>query len=197
MAQVQQATVHGQVVAPGASSQQQGIPQPSAPPPPVQVVMVGAPVEYIWRPPAEPPAAAAYYGKWSSGTCGWCFDPLYACGFLWCFPCAAILRVQSIVEKVGGMNIPIIGLVDRSNALMYGILAGLIGLATCWFSFGLPFVIFVFLIYKGVQARFNIKEDDLGICCKVYCCACCSLIKLGRHVDGYYDALQAPPTVPV
>jgi len=153
--------------------------------PPVQVALVGQPVAYTWRPPAEPAAARKYYGSWSSSLFGCCADPLWCCGFLFCFPFAIVLRVQSIVEKVGSMNIPLLGVVDRSNALMYGVLA----LVFAWFG-GIPYVLFLFLIYKGVQGRFGIQKSDVGIGLEVLCCSCCSLLRLGRHVDGYDDALK-------
>merc|ERR1719277_1412719 len=90
--------------------------------PPVMVVMVGAPTAYV-RPQGEPPAAQAYYGKWSAGTCGCCFDPLYSLFFFCCFPCALVLRVSSIIDKVGGMHLPVLGLVSSSNAFFWGLVA--------------------------------------------------------------------------
>uniref|UniRef100_A0A6U8X510 Uncharacterized protein n=1 Tax=Zooxanthella nutricula TaxID=1333877 RepID=A0A6U8X510_9DINO len=149
---------------------------PSAPPPPDPP-----------RPLDEAPAAQKFFGEWAFSTFGCCFDPLYSCFFCWCYPVALVLRVASIVEKVGKMNVPIIGSVDRSNALVLGIAA----VALSWLG-GIPYLFFVFVIYKGVQARFAIREGDVSACCHVVFCPCCTWIKLGRHVDAYSEALGEP-----
>lgn len=163
--------------APGAS----GATAPTAQP--AQQRLAAAP--RLGAPSQESAAAQRYYGSWAYGTFGCCSEPLYSCFFCCCYPCALVLRVSTIVEKVGAMDVPILGAVDKKSALVYGVLA----LLFAWLG-ALPYLLFVFLMYKGLQARFAITgEGDLAALCKVCCCPCCTWIKVGRHVDAYSEAL--------
>mmetsp|Transcript_41052 Transcript_41052/g.123961 ORF Transcript_41052/g.123961 Transcript_41052/m.123961 type:complete len:185 (-) Transcript_41052:61-615(-) len=175
-----------------ASSGEYGATEATAPP--VQEAMAGAlpprsPSDTP-RPLDEPAAAQKYYGEWAFSTFGCCVDPMNCCFFTFCFPCALVLRVASIVEKVGTMHAPIFGAIDSSNACLYGSLAFLFAWLGCF-----PYVLFVYVIYKGLRARFAIREGDATSFCKVCCLSCCTWIQVGRHVDAYSQALVGPASV--
>merc|ERR1719198_1426076 len=91
------------------------------------------------------------------------------------------------------MDVPFFGVVDRSNAGMIALMVMLLVIldfvVPC-LLLCIPWFLFIFVIYKGVMGRFNIRnEDDITVFCEVCCCMCCTVLKMGRHVDGYHRAL--------
>mmetsp|Transcript_43479 Transcript_43479/g.114587 ORF Transcript_43479/g.114587 Transcript_43479/m.114587 type:complete len:413 (-) Transcript_43479:65-1303(-) len=175
--------------------------------PPVQVVMFGSGPAYQWAPSAETPGAKRYYGKWSTGLCSLSDKTSLLCAICPCtLPCFLPWRVAKIVERVGAIDAQGVIKLDILKAWIVGVLAMILfvlGLAYEWRTYRVSIVLeiawlaFVWVVYRGVQARFRVDEDELTSLVELWFCTACAILKMGRHVDGYYKELgEEPPLIP-
>jgi len=58
---------------------------------------------------------------------------------------------------------------------------------------GLIDFFWLWLVYKGVAARFSVQEDDCTSFFKLLCCRCCAMTQVYRHVQDFDRCNQGLP----
>lgn len=186
---------------------------PAASAPPVEVRLIGPSPAYQHT-PQETGSLSHFYGNFNTSLFDCSHEPSICLIAFCCFPCFLPWRIFTIIERVGSMQLPIIGLVDRTNAFCYALVSCLLWCTGSYLAsrdrellytrfgvhlFTLVWVFFCFCIRKGVASRFQIEEGDLHILLKSWCCFCCGLLQVGRHVDAYATeaGYMGSPTVPL
>jgi len=171
----------------------------------------------------ENPAAAKFYGRWSSDLFD-CFNDCPICFFSFlCLPCYSCYQQSQLFPKrLGQLQLPFLGPVSGSQfanyAIMVFVIVGVAGAISrsmmksqtqliviegephqvttmqhtptsellSFLAFLLDFF-WLWLVYKGVAARFSIEEDGCTSFFKLLCCRCCAMTQIFRHVKDFSE----------
>lgn len=161
----------------------------------------------------EPPGAVHYYGKWSSGIfdVANCWGDVPACLCSFC-PIGHIFlpwRVWILLDRIGSVQSPAFfgGRVDKfRRKFIVSMLFILLALSTAMVAvaprltlvFYTLYTLFVWEVYVCVRFKFRIEEWGNMAMAQVFCCSTCSILKIGRHVDGYFHQFGImAPDIPI
>lgn len=156
----------------------------------------------------EPSSTERFYGVWSDGLCSCTSDPASCLCAIFCWDIFFVWRTWSIIDKSIWINVPIFGRQGNGKtARVVGCLVVLVLLD--WFfyyelygffnrmrdvpgwlcaavAFGsICFSLVRACIHFAVVDRFHMGESICISCFHIVFCGCCSILRMGRHVDRF------------
>jgi len=163
----------------------------------------------------EPPAAQRFYGSWSSTMCDCFKDINICCPSFFCLPVYSTYQQARVFPaRLGQLQFPFLGSVSGSDYAKYAVVVFVVVLildvvatvmqgttpSTETPSPSIEIILSVaefldifwlFLVYRGVMARFQIAPEHHSLSFFKLCfCRCCTLAQVFRHVQDYGVACQ-------